>query len=132
MIPEHPPIRVLALTLANQPAGASETLRGLATVEFHGVVLADVALVQGQHGWRIGTPAPRKRGAAKPYGFANRNVKSEVFRLIASAFSAMTGHSPPIETPAAHAQPAAPSDPWARSHAAPDGAAFPPDGAHHG
>jgi hypothetical protein len=136
MIAPHPPVRVLSLSLSNSPLknhGRPGTIRAIATVDYHGVIISGLPLIEHPGGWRVGSPARPDPKGLRQVTVEGRQAKGAIFRAIGAAYSAMTGHAPPEEYAEVRDKPAAPSGPWARPPAASRDAAFPltePD--HHG
>jgi DNA-binding cell septation regulator SpoVG len=136
MIPAHPPVRVLSLTLTDSPLkkhGRPGTVRALATVSYHGIIIAGIPLIEHPGGWRVGAPArPDPTSPLRPVTIEGADAKAAIFRAITAAYSAMTGHAPPSEYSEGGARSAAPTGPWARPPAASRDVAFPSTEPLHG
>ena len=132
----RPPVRVLSLTLTDSALkkhGRPGTVRALATVSYHGIIIAGIPLIEHPGGWRVGAPArPDPTSPIRPVTIDGADAKAALFRAITATYSAMTGHAPPEEIPEGAARPSAPPGPWARPPAASQDAAFPQTEPDHG
>jgi hypothetical protein len=93
---------VLSLRLADQelrslrPQDEPARIRAVCKIEYHGIEIAGVTLVQHPTYWRIGSPSrPNRDDRERPVTIAGETARNEIFRSIAAAYSAMTGTVPP-------------------------------------
>jgi hypothetical protein len=142
MMPEQPPVRVLSLTMKAEtlkshvrPVRSNDKpgiVRASATVDFHGMVIEGIPLIEHPHGWRVGAPPRLDPNGRRPITLSGRYARAAIFRAVAATYSAMSGHAPPLEIPRGACVPGEPIDPLARSPEASRDASFPTDGAHYG